>query len=115
MSVLTGSNSAPVAPVITKRSTVAPWVHIANEAQSLRDASIPQEWILNDLPSPGVVNVTQIPYTCGILSQQELEWTDQDATSLLRHLREGTLKSYDLTLAFCKRAAIAHQLVSESA
>lgn len=88
------------------------WTEIALEAQTLRDASIPREWLLPVIPSPDVVNVMNVPYTCGLLTQEELQWTDKTAAELLELLHSSALKSYDLTLAFCKRAAIAHQLVS---
>lgn len=90
------------------------WTEIALEAQTLRDASIPKEWLLPIIPSPDVVNVMDVPYTCGLLTPEELQWRDKTAAELLELLHSGTLKSYDLTLAFCKRAAIAHQLVSKS-
>jgi amidase len=57
------------------------------------------------------MNVMDLPYTCGIMSKEELELTDKDATELLELLASGKVKSYDVTLAFCKRAAIAQQLV----
>jgi amidase len=91
-----------------------PWQEIASEHQGIRDAAIPKEWQLIDLPSDDVANVMQIPYTCGILSNQELEWTDKDATELLELLATRKIKSYNLTLAFCKRASLAQQLVSSS-
>ena len=34
-----------------------------------------------------------------------------DATALLQKLREGEWSAEQVTVAFCKRAAIAHQLV----
>lgn len=53
----------------------------------------------------------RVPYESGIMTAEELAWTEKDATELLRLISEGKLKSYDLTLAFCKRAAIAQQVV----
>jgi amidase len=91
-----------------------PWQEVASKHQAIRDAAIPKEWQLFDVPSVDVANVMQIPYTCGILSDQELEWTDKDATELLELLATQKMKSYDLTLAFCKRASLAQQLVSSS-
>lgn len=52
-----------------------------------------------------------VPYESGIMTPEELALTEKDATGLLRLISEGKLKSYDLTLAFCKRAAIAQQVV----
>jgi amidase len=58
-----------------------------------------------------LMNVMDVPYTCGIMSKEELDLTDKDATEFLELLASGKLKSYDVTLAFCKRAAIAQQRV----
>ncbi|KIX08496.1 uncharacterized protein Z518_03152 [Rhinocladiella mackenziei CBS 650.93] len=90
----------------------ASWQRIALEAQVLRDKAIPSNWLLSSPPRENVLNVTKVPYTCGIMTEKELELTDKDATELLAMLKDGRLKSYDVTLAFCKRAAIAHQLVN---
>jgi amidase len=55
----------------------------------------------------------EIPSTCGILTPTELELTEKyDATDLVQLMTSGKLKSYDVTLAFCKRAAIAQQCVN---
>lgn len=97
------SNEKPI-----KRS----WQEIALEQQEIRDSQIPKEWILDSLPDESVANVMNVPYTCGLMTERELELTEKDATDLLAMMAKGELKSYDLTLAFCKRAAIAQQLVS---
>lgn len=54
----------------------------------------------------------QVPYTSGIMTERELQLTEQDATALLEQLSKRELTSYDLTRAFCKRAAIAQQLIN---
>ncbi|EXJ84577.1 hypothetical protein A1O3_05247 [Capronia epimyces CBS 606.96] len=89
-----------------------PWQDIAAEEQARVLSELPKEWLLTSPPADNVANVMQVPYTCGLLSDQELEWTDKDATELLGLLASGEVKSYDLTLAFCKRAAIAQQLLN---
>jgi len=53
----------------------------------------------------------QVPVESGILSPRELEITNSSAVDLASELACGRLKSVDVTLAFCKRAALAHQLV----
>lgn len=78
-------------------------------------AAIPSEWLL---PSTVVIssNVLKIPRQCGILSEKELEITESyDAKHLLKMLSTGALSSAEVTAAFCKRAAIAQQLVNFSA
>jgi len=89
----------------------APWQRIAQRAQLFRDSTIPREWLLNDPVSDDVRNVMKVPYACGVMTEIELALTDKDATGLLELLKSGRVSSFDVTLAFCKRAAIAHQLV----
>lgn len=92
--------------------SVQSWEEISLEQQAIRDAAIPKEWILKDLPAESALDVMEVPYKSGIMTQRELEITEQDATSLLEQMACGSLTSYEVTLAFCKRAAIAQQVVS---
>jgi hypothetical protein len=58
--------------------------------------------------------VLEFPRQCSILTQAEVRLTeDHDATSLLHEIAAGRVTSVAVTTAFCKRAAIAQQLVSE--
>lgn len=91
--------------------TTPQWQKVAEEQQQLRDSKIPREWILKSPPSDDVTNVMDVPSTSGIMSKEELALTEKDATELLSLMATGKVKSYDVTLAFCKRAAIAQQLV----
>ena len=85
------------------------WESVATAKQAKRDALIPPEWKIKPTQA---LNVIDVPKTCGILSPTELEITESPADVLLERMASGELKSYDVTLAFCKRAAIAQQLVS---
>jgi amidase len=90
-----------------------PWKAIAERKQKQRQARIPKEWLLKSVPS-NRDNILDEPRKCGILSRQEIRITEwEDATGLLEELTSGRLKSIDVVTAFCKRAAIAQQLVSE--
>lgn len=51
------------------------------------------------------------PAESGLLSAEELAITEQTAAVLVDKLAKGELSSVQVTTAFCKRAAIAHQLV----
>lgn len=91
------------------------WRNIAKRKQADRDALIPNEWRLpsSSLPTPDTTDVTSVPRTCGILTEQELDITSNyDATALAQAISTRKLTSYAVTLAFCKRAAIAHQLTN---
>ncbi|KAF1347535.1 amidase signature domain-containing protein [Delphinella strobiligena] len=91
----------------------AKWQTIARQKQTQRAASIPPEWRLASPPSQDQRNVLDIPRTCNILSDEELKITETyDATDLVGMLRTGGLKSQVVTIAFCKRAAIAHQVTN---
>lgn len=93
------------------------WQDVARAKQSQRYASIPAEWrlptsITDQISSKANISVLDIPENSGILTAKDLEITEKyDATDLLEMLRKKAFTSYEVTLAFCKRAAIAHQLV----
>lgn len=80
-------------------------------------AKIPAAWKLSDdlLKDGGLTssrNVLNVPRESGILTERELELTEAyDATDLVHKLASGEIGAEELTVAFCKRAAIAQQLV----
>ncbi|XWW97156.1 hypothetical protein V2A60_005137 [Cordyceps javanica] len=89
------------------------WAKIAVQKRAQRDAAIPAEWHL----PPGLIfedrlNITRAPVESGILSPREIEITETDAATLVPKLAAREYTSYEVTLAFCKRAAIAQQLVN---
>lgn len=88
------------------------WTTIVAKKQAERASKIPPEWILKSPPSEDVVNVMNVPYECGIMTENELSLTEKDATELIGLLAKQEITSYELTLAFCKRAAIAQQLLN---
>lgn len=89
------------------------WTKVAIEAQQRLKESIPPAWqiALDKLPPDSRLDVTGFPAESGILSQQELDITDNFATDIVKKLAAGEWTSLQVTTAFCKRAAIAHQLV----
>lgn len=51
--------------------------------------------------------------SCGILTARELEITEaEDAIAILDQIHSKTWSAVEVTVAFCKRAAIAQQLVN---
>lgn len=89
------------------------WKKIAESKQAERLSKIPKAWLIPEELYKGKTNVMDIPTTCGVLSDKEVHITsDFDATGLLEKLKLGKFTSEEVTIAFCKRAAIAQQLVS---
>lgn len=94
-------------------ATVTTWQTIATESQESLLNSIPTKWRLPGPVDASITDVRSIPRTCGLLTEKQLELTEQTASELLPKLHDGTLSSAEVTEAFCARAAIAHQCVSE--
>lgn len=88
------------------------WESIASECQSALQAKLPAKWLLPSKPGSEVTNVLDIPRTCGLLSPEQLDITERTATDLVNDLREGKLTAVQVTEAFCGRAAVAQQCVS---
>ena len=90
---------------------------ISQEKLAANAAKIPKEWqlsskYLENVNANSNLNVLDVPRNCGILNEREIDITENyDATALLAKLATKQFSSYDVVLAFCKRAAIAHQLV----
>ncbi|KAI1271039.1 putative fatty-acid amide hydrolase [Xylaria sp. FL0933] len=86
---------------------------IAAEKVARQRSKIPEAWRLFPQITKNAINLMQIPTTCGVLSDFECDITSNyDATALLAKLKAGTFSAEQVTVAFCKRAAIAHQLVN---
>lgn len=82
-----------------------PWESIRVRKLEEQKSRIPQEWLIarERLPSDDVLNVVDVPRTCGILSPQELRITeDFDARSLAAAIRSRQLSALEVTIAFCK-------------
>lgn len=77
-------------------------------------ALIPDDLILASLPGPDVLNVTAYPLN-SVLSPIDLEITDTaDVAVLLEKMSTGVWTATQVTNAYCKRALVAHQLVTNS-
>ncbi|KIV95041.1 hypothetical protein PV10_02747 [Exophiala mesophila] len=90
------------------------WQQKSEEARGAVMAKIPKEWLL---PAPTLsslpLDVNPVFKSCGLLSDRDLEITDaDDVTKILERIRSKEWSAKDVTIAFCKRAAIAHQLVN---
>lgn len=94
--------------------TTPKWLELCNYKQAERERSIPAEWrIPASRLSTEKKNLLDVPETCGILTEDEIKITSEfNAIELLEQIKSGKLSSEAVTIAFCKRAAIAQQLVS---
>lgn len=93
------------------------WHDIASRKRAEVAKQLPSEWKLPSETLASVdpnadTNVMDLPRACGLLTAKELDITENyDATELIAKMASGELSSTAVTLSFCKRAAIAHQLV----
>jgi amidase len=86
---------------------------IAAEKRAQQWDKIPKDWRVPTERFHNATNVMDIPLTCGLLNETESRITSNyDATALLEKLKAGVWSVEQVTVAFCKRAAIAQQLVS---
>lgn len=89
------------------------WQAKATAKRQAREALIPDAWrlppsLLLDLP----LDVHSVPHSHGPLTEAELAITEEDdARELVSRLARREVSAVAVCTAFCKRAAIAHQLV----
>jgi len=90
-----------------------PWEKQAQVARDVLEKSIQKQWLLpaDKLPSPDRLNVIHVPRECGLLSHEELQMTETDATGLVEKMSDGSWTAEAVLTAFLKRATIGHQLV----
>ncbi|KAJ5173463.1 Amidase [Penicillium coprophilum] len=91
------------------------WEVLVHKKQAEDAAKIPPEWRipeeLIEISETSGKNVLDIPRQSGILSARQLEITENyDATDLLGKIHNQQLSAYEVTEAFCIRAAIAQQV-----
>lgn len=88
------------------------WQDICAEKRAARDNCIPNEWLIIKPTKAKGTNLLHVPTTCGLLTKEEIHITsDFDAVGLIEALRNSVFTAEAVTTAFCKRAAIAQQLV----
>lgn len=91
-----------------------PWQKIQAAKKAEQNSRIPEDWKLKDkdFPPASTVDLRPVAVSCGILSEKELLITSEeyDATSLAASVAAGKYTAEEVATAFCKRAAIGHQL-----
>ncbi|KAH9219512.1 amidase signature domain-containing protein [Leptodontidium sp. 2 PMI_412] len=86
------------------------WEQVVEDKRARIAASIPAEWRIKSKPTED--SVMDYPKQSGIMTAEELAITESSATDLVAQLAAGKLTSVAVTTAFCKRAALAHQLTN---
>ena len=95
--------------------SLSTWQVIRDRKVTERTSRIPPEWLISSerLPNVSVTNVLDIPTTCGVLSPNDLHITSSyNARSLASAIRKRKLTAAEVATAFCKRAAVTHQLTN---
>lgn len=92
---------------------VAKWEEIAQKKRAELAHTIPNEWVIPDniKPPESQLDVTGFPEQSGWFTPRELEITSTSATEILAKTTTGQWTAEEITLAFCKRASAAQQLV----
>lgn len=90
-----------------------PWQEVAAAKRDENMAKIPQEWHLPDTIIEESKNQTKIVgrFIENLLDSETHMITSLGVGELLRLIHNGSLTALQVTTAFCKRGAYAHQLV----
>lgn len=100
---------------------VQDWKDVVTNKRAEVAKKLPQEWrlsstILEKISPSADISVLDVPANCGVLTPKEIEITEEyDAVDLVARLATRELSATEVALAFCKRAAVAHQVVSGTA
>ncbi|KAF5359209.1 hypothetical protein D9756_002880 [Leucocoprinus leucothites] len=88
------------------------WQERAAAKRDQQLEAVPREWVLKNLPETTQLDVSEFPKACQFLSGSEMKITESPVDVLLMNLTKGTWTAVEVTIAFSKRAIIAHQLVN---
>jgi amidase len=98
------------------------YLAIAQRKKAEQSSRIPEAWKVDTsaiLNSPNKSILKQLTPKNGpsiwskVLSEKEIDiTTGKDAVDIVEGIKAGTWSAEEVTTAFCKRAAVAHQLVS---
>ncbi|KAF2277839.1 acetamidase-like protein [Westerdykella ornata] len=90
----------------------ANWEEVARKKREDLFARIPADYRIQNPPPEDQLDVTVWPRESGWFSEKELEITESTATSILQKIATKEWTAEEVTRAFCKRAAAAHQLTN---
>lgn len=87
-----------------------PWQKIAAEKRHQIYTALPPSYLVDKILLQRE-SAIDIPRNSGILTEKELRITESRAVDLVEQLKNRAYSAVEVTTAFCKRAAIAHQAV----
>ena len=96
---------------------VEDWKTLVAQKRAEVAKALPQEWrlpssTLDTMSASANIGVLDVPAKCGILTEKEIDITENhDVVDLIAKMAAKELSSFEVTQAFCKRAAVAHQVV----
>lgn len=90
-----------------------PWRDLAKAKLESINESIPLEWRLPFIPRNDEQPDVTGGYIQQYLSKEEIEVTETDARTIVEYTSAGRWATETVTRAFCHRASLAHQLVSD--
>jgi len=93
-----------------------PWQDQAAEKVARTAAKIPSKWriSLEDRDRARKARNLTGPFIHSFLSEDEAEIVRLDSVTLVQRIASSSLSSLEVASAYCKTAAIAHQIVSLS-
>jgi amidase len=100
----------------TKSAMRQSYQETVNKYRIVTASKIPQSLRLHPSYLESLLSTSQsvidVPKQCGLLTEQEIDITENyDAVALIEKIATQQFSSVAVTTAFCKRAAIAQQLV----
>ncbi|GAB1738482.1 hypothetical protein NU219Hw_g3288t1 [Hortaea werneckii] len=94
--------------------SIGQWSALAQKCTDIQRNSLPAQWALpvDKLATKSSGDITSLPQTSGILSDLELQITEQDAEGILQNYLSGDWTVRQVTTAFLKRATIGQQMLN---
>lgn len=90
------------------------WKDLAEKKCNAIFNSIPAKWHLEKSKLPSNEQQKDVTgYIQQFLSKRELEITETDVVGIAKETSSGNWTAVEVTKAFCHRASLAHQLVSD--
>ncbi|OCL03701.1 amidase [Glonium stellatum] len=91
---------------------VITWQQRAQEKRDSINALIPKEYRIDRVPSAEEQRDVTGKYIHQFLTEREIEITESSADEIAKHTVSGSWSAFEVTKAFCHRAALAHQLAN---